>query len=266
MADPVRALKDAQPVPFWLDDPARPDAASALVGDVRCDLLVVGGGYSGLWTALIAKERDPSLDVVLIEAQQAGWAASGRNGGFCEASLTHGLANGYQRWPDELGTLERLGAANLQAMEDSIGRHGIDCDWERTGSLVVATEPYQADGLAEFAELAARYGSRLDLLDQDAVRAEIDSPTFLGALWDREGVAMLNPARLAWGLRRPASTRACGSSSTPARPASPTPRTASPSAPRTAASAPAGWRWPPTPSPRCCAATARTPCRCTTTR
>lgn len=202
MADPVHALTDAQPVPFWLDDPARPAPASALVGDVRCDLLVVGGGYSGLWTALIAKERDPSLDVVLIEAQEVGWAASGRNGGFCEASLTHGLANGHQRWPHQLDTLERLGAANLQAMQDTVERHGIDCDWERTGSLVVATEPHQVDELREFAELAARYGSRLDVLDREAVRAEIDSPTFLGGLWDREGVAMLNPARLAWGLKR----------------------------------------------------------------
>ncbi|MET8543998.1 FAD-dependent oxidoreductase [Kitasatospora sp. NPDC004799] len=202
MADPVLALRDAQPVPFWLDDPARPAAASALVGDVRCDLLVVGGGYSGLWTALIAKERDPSLDVVLIEAQEVGWAASGRNGGFCEASLTHGLANGYQRWPEELHALEQLGAANLRAMADTVERYGIDCDWERTGSLVVATEPYQVDGLHEFAELAAQHGSRLDFLDIGAVRAEIDSPTFLAALWDREGVAMLNPAKLAWGLKR----------------------------------------------------------------
>ncbi|MEV7781798.1 FAD-dependent oxidoreductase [Kitasatospora sp. NPDC088351] len=202
MADPVRALQDTQPVPFWLDDPGRPTAASALVGDVRCDLLVVGGGYSGLWTALIAKERDPSLDVVLIEGQEIGWAASGRNGGFCEASLTHGLANGHQRWPGELATLERLGAANLQAMEDTVKRYGIDCDWERTGSLVVATEPYQVDGLHEFAELAARYGGTLDFLDRQAVRAEIDSPAFLGALWDREGVAMVNPARLAWGLKQ----------------------------------------------------------------
>ncbi len=57
--DPVHALRDAKPTPFWLEDPGRPAANSALTGDVRCDLLVVGGGYSGLWTALIAKERDP---------------------------------------------------------------------------------------------------------------------------------------------------------------------------------------------------------------
>jgi glycine/D-amino acid oxidase-like deaminating enzyme len=81
-------------------------------------------------------------------------------------------------------------------------RHGIACDWERTGALTVATEPYQADGLRQMAGLAARYGPRPALLDRDAVRAEIGSPTFLAGLWDKAGVAMLNPARLAWGLKQ----------------------------------------------------------------
>ncbi|HWM37633.1 MAG TPA: FAD-dependent oxidoreductase, partial [Streptomyces sp.] len=86
--DAVRALAGARPVPFWLDDPEhRPDPLPALTGDEECDLLVVGGGYSGLWTALIAKERDPDCDVVLVEAKEIGWAASGRNGGFCDSSL-----------------------------------------------------------------------------------------------------------------------------------------------------------------------------------
>jgi glycine/D-amino acid oxidase-like deaminating enzyme len=200
--DPLRALQDARPTPFWLDDPGRPQPESALVGDARCDLLVVGGGYSGLWTALIAKERDPSLDVVLVEGREIGWAASGRNGGFCAASLTHGLANGLARWPGELATLERLGRENLQAVEDAVKRYGIDCDWERTGELDIATEPHQVAELAEFAAVAARYGSELTVLDADGIRAEIDSPTFLGGLWDKDGVAMVNPARLAWGLKR----------------------------------------------------------------
>ncbi|WP_329561412.1 NAD(P)/FAD-dependent oxidoreductase [Kitasatospora sp. NBC_01266] len=202
MVDPVRSLQDAKPLAFWQDDPGRPQATPALVASTRCDLLVVGGGYSGLWTALVAKERDPSLDVLLIEAQEIGWAASGRNGGFCEASLTHGLGNGYQRWPRELARLERLGAQNLRAIEDTIRRHGIDCDWERTGSLTVATERHQVDELHEFAALAGRFGSAPTVLDADATRAEIDSPTFLGGIWDKDGVAMVNPARLAWGLKR----------------------------------------------------------------
>ncbi|MEU6624906.1 FAD-dependent oxidoreductase [Streptomyces litmocidini] len=200
--DHLNALRDVDHTPFWLDDPRRPQPAPALVGGTTCDLLVVGGGYTGLWTALVAKERDPSADVVLVEADEVGGAASGRNGGFCESSLTHGLANGLQRWPGEIGLLERLGRENLQAIEDAIERYGIDCDWERTGSLVVATERYQLDGLAEEAEAAARHGGEPLLLDADAVRAEIDSPTFLGGVWNKGDVAMVNPARLAWGLKR----------------------------------------------------------------
>ena len=196
------SLSDAQPVAFWLDDPAKPAALPALTGDEHCDLLVVGGGYSGLWTALLAKERDPGRDVVLIEGHEVGWAASGRNGGFCAASLTHGLGNGLARWPGELARLEELGDRNLDAIEEAVARHGIDCDFERTGEIDVATEPYQVAELAEMHEEAQRHGfDGLELLDADAVRAEVNSPTFLGGLWDRRGVAMLNPAKLAWGLK-----------------------------------------------------------------
>ncbi|MFD3438294.1 NAD(P)/FAD-dependent oxidoreductase [Streptomyces sp. NPDC058685] len=196
------SLSDAQPVAFWLDDPAKPAALPALTGDEHCDLLVVGGGYSGLWTALLAKERDPGRDVVLIEGHEVGWAASGRNGGFCAASLTHGLGNGIARWPGELARLEELGDRNLDAIEEAVARHGIDCDFERTGEIDVATEPYQVAELAEMHEEARRHGvGGLELLDADAVRAEVNSPTFLGGLWDRRGVAMLHPAKLAWGLK-----------------------------------------------------------------
>ncbi|MFD4588825.1 NAD(P)/FAD-dependent oxidoreductase [Streptomyces sp. NPDC087659] len=197
------SLSDAQPVPFWLEDPGKPAALPALTGDERTDLLVVGGGYSGLWTALLAKERDPQRDVVLIEGREVGWAASGRNGGFCAASLTHGLANGLARWPGDMAKLEDLGARNLDAIEAAVAAYGIDCDFERTGEIDVATEPHQLDELREMHEEAGRLGfGGLELLDRDAVRAEVDSPTFLGGLWDREGVAMLHPARLAWGLKR----------------------------------------------------------------
>ncbi|MER8103592.1 FAD-dependent oxidoreductase [Kitasatospora sp. NPDC094016] len=199
--DSARALSDARPTPFWLEDPGRPAALPALVGDTTCDLLVVGGGYSGLWTALIAKERDPSLDVVLVEGNEVGWAASGRNGGFCAASLTHGFGNGLQRWPAELAQLERLGAANLDGIEATLKRYGIDAEWERTGEIDVATQPHQVEELHEIAEAVARYGFDITVLDADELRAEVDSPTFLGGLWDKEGVAMVHPAKLAWGLR-----------------------------------------------------------------
>jgi glycine/D-amino acid oxidase-like deaminating enzyme len=200
--DSAHSLADVQYSSFWLSDSSRPEPLPALTGDTSCDLLVVGGGYSGLWTALIAKERDPGRDVVLVEGQEVGWAASGRNGGFCAASLTHGFFNGLERWPNEIRTLERLGHENLQAIEDAVKRYGIDCDWERTGELDVATEPYQVEELREGAETMAEYGIHAEFLDTDAVRAQVASPTFLAAIWDRDGVAMVHPAKLAWGLKR----------------------------------------------------------------
>lgn len=198
------SLSDAQPVSYWLDDPGKPRAEPALTGDEQCDLLVVGGGYSGLWTALIAKERDPGRDVVLVEGREAGWAASGRNGGFCAASLTHGISNGLSRWPGEIAKLEELGARNLDEIEAAVKRYSIDCDFERTGEIDVATQPHQLTELREMYEEMAEHGlaDGSELLDADALRAHVDSPTFLGGLWDREGVAMLHPAKLAWGLKR----------------------------------------------------------------
>jgi glycine/D-amino acid oxidase-like deaminating enzyme len=190
------ALADASPTPYWLDRADRPVARPPLEAHTTADLCVVGGGFSGLWTALLAKERDPSLDVVLLEGKRIGWAASGRNGGFCAASLTHGHANGVERWPDEIETLDRLGRENLDAIDAALTRHGIDCDFERTGTITIATEPHQVGWLEEAAP--TRPGSTL--LDRDAMRAEVDSPTYLGGLFEPHETALLDPARLAWGL------------------------------------------------------------------
>ncbi|BCL27351.1 NAD(P)/FAD-dependent oxidoreductase [Streptomyces aurantiacus] len=199
-----RSLSDALPGSYWLDDPGRPRPEPALTAAETCDLLVVGGGYSGLWTALLAKERDPGREVVLVEGREVGWAASGRNGGFCAASLTHGLANGLTRWPDEIHRLEQLGARNLDGIEAAVARYSLDCDFERTGEIDVATEPYQVTELQEWYEELGRRGlaEGVEYLDTEAVRDQVDSPTFLAGLHDRRGVAMLHPAKLAWGLKR----------------------------------------------------------------
>jgi glycine/D-amino acid oxidase-like deaminating enzyme len=172
------------------------------VGRIRADLTVVGGGYTGLWTALLAKTAEPGREVVLLEADRCGWAASGRNGGFCAASLTHGLGNGIERFPDEFDTLHRMGLDNLDGIEATVAELAIECGFERTGELSVATEPYQVEALAAEAELAGHHGIELTLLDTDAVRSEVHAPGFLAGLWDRQGCALVHPARLAWGLRR----------------------------------------------------------------
>ncbi|MGC5224776.1 NAD(P)/FAD-dependent oxidoreductase [Micromonospora sp. DT81.3] len=188
------ALSTTQPSVFWLDDVERPRHPS-LRGEVRADLAVVGGGYAGLWTAVRAKERDPERRVVLVEAAGIGWAASGRNGGFCEASITHGHENGVTRWPKEIDRLERLGAENLDDIEATVGRYGMDVDFERTGALSVATEPHQVEWLRE----------EEGFLDTDAVRAEVHSPTYLAGAWDKRSNALVHPAKLALELARVAA-------------------------------------------------------------
>jgi glycine/D-amino acid oxidase-like deaminating enzyme len=201
MTNVHRALADAQPTSYWLDSADRPAPLPALIDDTSCDLAVVGGGYTGLWTALLAKQADPGRDVVLLEARSVGWAASGRNGGFCAASLTHGIGNGTARFPDEMATLDRLGRENLDAIEATLARYAIDCGFERTGELDVAVAPHQVEWLRADVDAARALGHDCVLLDRDAVRAEIDSPTYLAGAWHRDRTALVDPARLAWGLR-----------------------------------------------------------------
>src|SRR3954469_172171 len=153
-----RSLADAVPEPYWLGQAGAPSAAEPLHGAESADLAVVGAGYSGLWTALLAKEREPGRDVVVVEAGTPGWAAPARSGGFCSASLTHGFDNGLSRFPGEMDALERLGRANLDAIEDTVRRYAIDCDFARTGELQVATAEWQRRELAGSAADAARRG------------------------------------------------------------------------------------------------------------
>ena len=194
--DYTRLVLAAEPKPFWLDRPGAPPPRERLRGEVACDLAVIGGGFTGLWTALLAKESDPERSVVLVEGNRVGWAASGRNGGFCDASLTHGAANGRHRFPAEFATLQKLGAENLDAIEAALDRHGIDCEFERTGAIGVATEEYQVARLRE----AAADDDGAVFLDTSAIRAEVNSPTYLAGVWDTRGTALVQPAALAWGL------------------------------------------------------------------
>jgi glycine/D-amino acid oxidase-like deaminating enzyme len=198
---PACALAAAEQSVFWLLDPARPRPLAALHDQTEADLTVVGGGYTGLWTALRAKERYPHLDVVLLEAGSCGDQASGRNGGFASASLTHGFGNGQARWPEELADLDRIGAANLAAIGETVTRYGIDCAWENTGELMVATASHQVDELTDLAAEMNAAGHAVELLDEPAVQAQVASPSYLAGVWDRHGTAMVEPARLAWGLR-----------------------------------------------------------------
>jgi glycine/D-amino acid oxidase-like deaminating enzyme len=180
---------------MWLDIP-RPQYPE-LTAPITCDLLVVGGGYTGLWTALHAARRNASRRIVLIEANRIGWAASGRNGGFVDASLTHGAENGKSRWPNEFDTLTEMGIENLDGMQSEIAELGLDTEWERTGMLSVATEPHQVEWLRDAA--AEGQGRFLDTAE---VQAEVHSPTYRAGLFDADSCAIVHPAKLAFELAR----------------------------------------------------------------
>lgn len=193
----TRALAGSEHRVFWTDDAPAGTAYPPLTASTRADLAVVGGGYLGLWTAVLAKRRDPERRVVLLEAETLGWAASGRNGGFCEASITHGEDNSRSRWPEEHDELQQLGADNLDAFERDVTELGLDCQWERTGTLSMAVEEHQVPWLGDPGDPG--------FLDRGAVRAEVDSPIALAGHWSRDDTALVHPARLARELGRVAA-------------------------------------------------------------
>ncbi len=197
---PTEALRGARDDVYWLDDPRASEPRPPLSRQVRADCVIVGAGFSGLWSALTLAERRPDWDIVVVDGGRVGWGASGRNGGFCDASLTHGLGNGLSRFPDEMDLLEKFGGENLLGIGATVSAENIDCDYWPVGTLDVATAPWQLESLEEDAEVARHYGHDVRVLDEDQVRDEVASPTYLGGVVTTNRCAMVNPARLAWGL------------------------------------------------------------------
>lgn len=196
-----------EPISYWLAG-IHADAEPPLRGPTTADVAIVGGGFTGLWTAIRLLETQPDLRVVVLEMETVGFGASGRNGGFCEASLTHGLANGLRHFPDEIDVLEREGVENLGALVEFIRANGIDCDLEPTGMLTVADQPHQVDEFRAWAEESARHGEPLEFLDRDAVRAAVHSPLWQAGLrGSPERTVLLDPAKLCQGLKRVALER-----------------------------------------------------------
>jgi len=199
----LKHLSHMQPQLYWLDaDPLEPEPHATLIGETTTDLCIVGAGYTGLWTALLAKEKNPERHVIIIEQLETGAGASGRNGGFCSYSLTHGFMNGYSRFKDEMAIIERLGRENLEAIEATIKKYGIDCQFELTGEISVANEEWQMEDLIEIANLRNSFGDSVQILSKEEMQARVHSPISVGGLWDPDGTALIDPARLVWGLEQ----------------------------------------------------------------
>ena len=207
MSAPPSALVDAEPRPFWTDRAGRPSPRPALTQQITADLVIIGGGFTGLWAAIEARSRFPDWTVVLLEGRGIAEGASTRNGGFISASLTHGLAHGEALWPDDMETLVRLGHENLAQIQAFCSREGIDADLRICGKTTVAVTEHQVGSLQGSVDIHHRYGEDVAWLDADQVRADVASPTYLAGLRSYGSSGLVDPARLAWGLTCAASVR-----------------------------------------------------------
>lgn len=201
------SLADTEQKVFWTDRSDAPTAEPPLSHDTSAELLIVGGGFTGLWTAICAKDEDPSRDVLLVEAADIAHGGSGRNGGFISASLTHGVAHGEAIWPDEMPTLLRLGRENLNAIADFIAAEGIDADLRLVGKTAIALTEHACTQLPQMLDQHLRWGENAEVLDRDAMQSQVHSPTYLGGLRVRSGGGLMDPARLSWGLKAAALRR-----------------------------------------------------------
>lgn len=199
----LQAIKDSKYCSLWHDQDISPAVLAPLTTNETCELLIVGGGFTGLWAALQAKERQPDADIILIEKTFVGDGASGRNGGFLSADLAHGDGNTEQQFPDEAQQLYDLGTQNLKEFIETLERYGIDARYEQVGGTEVATSPHSVDVLREVYEQELADGSDVVWFDKQAMQEEVHSETYLAGLWYRGGYdGIIDPARLCWGLKR----------------------------------------------------------------
>src|SRR5687768_10874501 len=193
---------------WWLEEARahRPtEVAPALAGPIEVDAAVVGGGYTGLWTALALRERDPTLRVALLEAREVGDGPSGRNGGFL-----HGYWSSLPTLRRVLGDGAALQLAHASArivpeVRAFCERRGEDV-WLREGGLLEVSAGESEDAGVQHAIQAVRelgVDEEAELLDAAEVRRRCDSPRFRSGIVFRDG-ATVQPARLVLALKRAA--------------------------------------------------------------
>jgi glycine/D-amino acid oxidase-like deaminating enzyme len=189
------------PVPWWLEEAPPDPEAPPLAGSLDAEVAIVGGGYTGLWTALELLRREPGLRVVVLEAERVGLGPSGRNGGFC-----HGLWASLRWLRQSFGADGALAvAAASSGVYDAVRALGEDV-WARDGGMLkVATTEAQEAAVDRAARTAAELGVPEEAvpLSREEVAERCRSPVFRRGVWFRDGITV-QPARLVRALRRAA--------------------------------------------------------------
>lgn len=195
-------MKDYGKYSFWLENAGDLTPRPPLDGSIIVDVAIMGAGFTGLWTAYHLLQRDPSLKVVVVEKEIAGFGASGRNGGWC--------FSGFPYPPSKL--VERYGVDAARAVSlamydsvDDVGRvcelESIDAHYYKGGELEIARADYDLPKLQEMYDEFKAIGleDHYELLDADQTAERIRVTRSVGSFWDKEG-AVIQPARLARGL------------------------------------------------------------------
>ncbi|MEV0156676.1 FAD-dependent oxidoreductase [Micromonospora sp. NPDC050686] len=195
-----------QDLSYWLssvDEPLAP--GPALPGDAEADVVIVGAGYTGLWTAYYLAGADPSLRIVVLEAEIAGYGASGRNGGWCSALFPTSLpALTRRHGRDRALAMQRAMRATVGEVGRVVAAEGIDCDWRQGGTVVLARTEAQLDRARAEVATAREHGLDPDdlvLLDAAEAAARCAAEGVRGGTYTPH-CAAVHPAKLVRGLAR----------------------------------------------------------------
>jgi glycine/D-amino acid oxidase-like deaminating enzyme len=199
----VRPIEQAS---FWLAN-RPPHELVSLTGDLNADIAIIGGGFTGLWTAVALKELAPAATIVLLERACLGYGGSGRNAGQVSGCIDHSHQKAIAHFGlAEARRMATLGLQNLDEIGQFFRHHKLECEFARTGQLLVALTPAQVDDARAAVAAAAQVGiPDARLLSADETRAELNSPLYLGGAIDPTW-GIVNPIKVVDGLRQVATT------------------------------------------------------------
>jgi len=171
-----------------------------LKGKHKADIVIIGGGFTGLSAALNLSRKFPDKKITLLEGACCGYGASGRNGGFCDAGVP-GLRSFIEEAGPEAGR-KAFDATlyGIRQIRELVAEHGVDCDFEENGMLEAAVDEEQAKELEKSHEVYKSLGLNATLIQGKELEAEIKSPRYVAGMKFPYG-AVLNPAKLALGLK-----------------------------------------------------------------